>query len=232
MNRRVKPNRPPKRTKPFVPRWTAHVEAKKRDEERASNEKAAAQKPFDDGFRGVLPPGAIRADARRQHVEWGFERLYYYEDLPFTCRTCGKLEVWTARQQQWWYEVSGRGYIGQTAIACRACRKQRRDLGAATTERIWLARFARLQRVALDAARFVQPGPEGESPRARLDDLRCAPDAEEKLVMAGIVTVQDLQARRVTSPIEGVTLRDLDVLLMVLKRKLAAARNGYAWDIS
>ncbi|MFV0677220.1 zinc-ribbon domain containing protein [Variovorax sp. tm] len=26
-----------------------------------------------------------------------------YEDRPFTCRDCGAEEVWTAKQQKWWY---------------------------------------------------------------------------------------------------------------------------------
>ena len=46
----------------------------------------------------------------------------FYEDASFTCKDCGKQEVWTASQQKWWYEVAG-GYIETTAIRCRACRK-------------------------------------------------------------------------------------------------------------
>jgi hypothetical protein len=45
----------------------------------------------------------------------------YYEDRPFTCKDCGKAEVWTASQQKWWYEVVG-GTFETTAIRCRKCR--------------------------------------------------------------------------------------------------------------
>jgi hypothetical protein len=50
----------------------------------------------------------------------------YYEDRQFKCADCGTEEVWTAKQQQWWYEVA-KGPIFSTAIRCRACRKKLRD---------------------------------------------------------------------------------------------------------
>jgi hypothetical protein len=46
-----------------------------------------------------------------------------YIDKPFTCKDCGKAEVWTATQQQWWYEVA-KGNIDSTAIRCRPCRRK------------------------------------------------------------------------------------------------------------
>lgn len=49
----------------------------------------------------------------------------YYEDVSFTCRDCGRSEVWTATQQKWWHEVAG-GLLETTAIRCRACRKAER----------------------------------------------------------------------------------------------------------
>ncbi|MDK2124379.1 zinc-ribbon domain containing protein [Parachitinimonas caeni] len=49
----------------------------------------------------------------------------WYEDLPFVCRDCGKQEVWTARQQQWWYEEV-KGSVWATAVRCRACRLARK----------------------------------------------------------------------------------------------------------
>lgn len=48
-----------------------------------------------------------------------------YEDREITCRDCGRKEIWTARQQQWWYEVA-KGSIYSTAVRCRACRGPRR----------------------------------------------------------------------------------------------------------
>src|SRR5262245_32351984 len=52
----------------------------------------------------------------------------YYQDTLFTCKDCGEQEVWTAKQQQRWYEQGGE--IEAIAIRCRACRRKeklRRD---------------------------------------------------------------------------------------------------------
>ena len=70
--------------------------------------------------------GRIRADLTKQapNNSYGPAKLYY-EDLEFTCRDCQKKEIWTAEQQQWWYEVA-RGSIHTTAIRCRTCRQARR----------------------------------------------------------------------------------------------------------
>lgn len=46
----------------------------------------------------------------------------YYIDKPFRCNECGVDQVWTARQQQWWYEVA-KGHVDSTAVRCRRCRK-------------------------------------------------------------------------------------------------------------
>ena len=53
----------------------------------------------------------------------------FYLDYEFNCKDCGKVEVWTGRQQKWWYEVA-RGEMEQTAVRCRSCRQKenrRRD---------------------------------------------------------------------------------------------------------
>jgi hypothetical protein len=50
----------------------------------------------------------------------------FYVDLPFSCRDCGKAEVWTATQQKWWYEVA-KGEVWTSAIRCRACRRRERE---------------------------------------------------------------------------------------------------------
>ncbi|HEX7866418.1 MAG TPA: zinc-ribbon domain containing protein [Variovorax sp.] len=49
----------------------------------------------------------------------------FYLDRPFKCRDCGAEEVWTAKQQKWWYEVA-QGSIYSSAARCRACRQARR----------------------------------------------------------------------------------------------------------
>ena len=50
----------------------------------------------------------------------------YYYDVQFNCMDCGKAEVWTAEQQQWWYEEAG-GYFLATAVRCRSCRGKERE---------------------------------------------------------------------------------------------------------
>ncbi|MEM7358945.1 MAG: zinc-ribbon domain containing protein [Pseudomonadota bacterium] len=47
----------------------------------------------------------------------------YYMDKSFRCKVCGTKEVWTAKQQKWWYEIA-QGAIETTAVKCRVCRKQ------------------------------------------------------------------------------------------------------------
>ncbi|MCB1770887.1 MAG: zinc-ribbon domain containing protein [Candidatus Competibacteraceae bacterium] len=54
-----------------------------------------------------------------------FVQRGYYQDRPFQCKDCGKAEIWTAAQQQWWYEEA-QGDVWITAIRCRACRRQER----------------------------------------------------------------------------------------------------------
>ena len=46
----------------------------------------------------------------------------YYIDLPFICIDCGSKELWTAKQQKWWYEEA-KGKIDSTANRCRTCRQ-------------------------------------------------------------------------------------------------------------
>lgn len=53
----------------------------------------------------------------------------FYRDTLFTCTDCGEQELWTAKQQQRWYEEQG-GEIEAVAIRCRECRRKeqlRRD---------------------------------------------------------------------------------------------------------
>ena len=50
----------------------------------------------------------------------------YYVDVPYRCRDCGSEEIWTAKQQQWWYEVA-KGNLNSHAVRCYGCRKKIRD---------------------------------------------------------------------------------------------------------
>ena len=45
----------------------------------------------------------------------------FYIDRHFECKDCGSDEVWTAKQQKWWYEMA-RGCISSVAVRCRSCR--------------------------------------------------------------------------------------------------------------
>ncbi|MCC7249917.1 MAG: zinc-ribbon domain-containing protein [Lysobacter sp.] len=49
-----------------------------------------------------------------------------YIDTVFECRDCGEQQVWTAKQQKWWYEVA-QGAIDSRAVRCLPCRRKRRD---------------------------------------------------------------------------------------------------------
>lgn len=85
-------------------------------------------------------------DVRQPQIEWAHpldwepaDRLVLglynntYSPLPafyaarqFTCRDCGAEEVWTAKQQKWWYETM-HGHIDSRAVRCLTCRRARRE---------------------------------------------------------------------------------------------------------
>ena len=54
-----------------------------------------------------------------------FVQRGYYQDRPFRCKDCGVEEIWTAAQQQWWYEEA-QGEVWTVAVRCRACRQAER----------------------------------------------------------------------------------------------------------
>lgn len=49
----------------------------------------------------------------------------FHADKVFTCRDCGEEQVWTAKQQKWWYEER-LAPIDSTAVRCLPCRRARR----------------------------------------------------------------------------------------------------------
>lgn len=74
--------------------------------------------------RALIPLGVLEADRdllARHNNTCGLLPLYYV-DREFTCRDCGSHEVWTAKQQKWWYEVA-LGNINSTAVRCWPCRR-------------------------------------------------------------------------------------------------------------
>ena len=75
---------------------------------------------------GTVPLGAVAADpAKLVHNAYFHQTPSFYLDRPFVCRDCGAHEVWTAKQQKWWYEIA-KGPIDSIALRCRPCRSRQR----------------------------------------------------------------------------------------------------------
>ena len=72
----------------------------------------------------TLPVGAAWANhAELAHNDNTYSLMpWFYLDRPFTCRDCGSFQIWTAKQQKWWYEFA-KGHIHTTAVRCRPCRR-------------------------------------------------------------------------------------------------------------
>ena len=50
-------------------------------------------------------PSAMAADhSKLSHINTYGSLPEFYLDQPFTCRKCGKREIWKARDQKWYYE--------------------------------------------------------------------------------------------------------------------------------
>jgi hypothetical protein len=77
-------------------------------------------------------PVPVNAAALAPNNSYGVPRFVergYYADEPFKCASCGAEQVWTARQQKWWYEVA-KGYAYSTAKLCRPCRRRKQAQSA------------------------------------------------------------------------------------------------------
>jgi hypothetical protein len=79
----------------------------------------------------LTPPGSVLCDPSllKPYNSYGvplFVARGYYLDIEFTCRDCGKHEIWKAAQQKWWYETA-KGNVESSAVRCRACRKIERE---------------------------------------------------------------------------------------------------------
>ena len=64
----------------------------------------------------------------------------YYINISYTCLDCKEQRVWTAEQQQWWYEVA-KGSIYARAVRCPSCRKVRNLARRGTPRRTQLDRM-------------------------------------------------------------------------------------------
>ena len=92
--------------------------------------RADAQARKESGAGTLLPtPVAVNPENLGPNVSYGipdFVTRGYYVSQPFTCKDCGRAEVWSARQQKWWYEIA-KGDLWTTAVRCRPCRRRERD---------------------------------------------------------------------------------------------------------
>jgi len=68
-------------------------------------------------------PSAVAADhSKLAHINSYGSLPEFYLDRPFTCRKCGKREIWKAKDQKWYYEEV-KGHIDAVAVECHDCRK-------------------------------------------------------------------------------------------------------------
>lgn len=79
----------------------------------------------------IATGGIIFADLSKQAPNNSYGPPTEYCDHEFTCCDCDKVETWTAKQQQWWYEVA-KGNVNSRATRCHECRaKHRKNKGLA-----------------------------------------------------------------------------------------------------
>jgi len=76
------------------------------------------------------PPGAIQAHLDRQAPNNSYGPPLWYEDKRKTCVGCGKEFLFSAKEQQHWYEVL-KLPIYADANRCAACRRKIRQAKAA-----------------------------------------------------------------------------------------------------
>jgi hypothetical protein len=72
-------------------------------------------------------PSSVPADrSKLAHINTYGALPEYYLDKPFTCRVCGKREIWKAVDQKWYYEEA-KGHIDASAVECHACRTAKKS---------------------------------------------------------------------------------------------------------
>ncbi len=116
---------------------------KRRHEERAARLKARAEQDEREARAQGIPVDPTKLAPKSTYNPPEFLTRGYYLDYAFNCRSCGVPQLWTAAQQQWWYEVA-KGDIFSTASQCRACRQADREKKA-----LELARAADLRKAEL-----------------------------------------------------------------------------------
>lgn len=72
-------------------------------------------------------PSALASDTNKlSHINTYGSLPEFYLDRPFTCRRCGKREIWKAADQKWYYEEA-KGHIDAFAVECHACRTAKKQ---------------------------------------------------------------------------------------------------------
>ena len=70
--------------------------------------------------------GRVKSDTSKlTHINTYCGLPLYYEGRDFTCRDCGADEIWSAKQQKFYYEEC-KGHIDSIAVRCKACRNKRK----------------------------------------------------------------------------------------------------------
>ena len=97
----------------------------------AAAERRAAEDKRQEERRAAIARGAVAVDPAKLapgHSAWStpdFVQRGWYEPRPFVCAGCGSNEVWTGRQQKWWYEIAGGDRFSGPKL-CRPCRAKER----------------------------------------------------------------------------------------------------------
>ena len=72
-------------------------------------------------------PSARPADPEKlRHINTYGDLPEFYIDRPFTCRVCGKEEIWKAESQKWYYEEA-KGHTDALAVECHDCRMAKKS---------------------------------------------------------------------------------------------------------
>jgi hypothetical protein len=110
------------------------TELKARNESRREAAALAARRAVEqkrrDVYLAALKRGEIAVNPDRlaptnSYSEADFVLRGTYRPVEFVCAGCGAPQVWTPRQQKWWYEIA-QGDRFSTAKLCRPCRAKER----------------------------------------------------------------------------------------------------------
>ncbi|MGJ8726570.1 MAG: zinc-ribbon domain containing protein [Roseibacillus sp.] len=73
-----------------------------------------------------IPDSAVPVNPHRLNLGGSWSRPTFFQNVDFTCRDCGVIQIWLAEDQAWYYESFGAPYYS-SAIRCRSCRLAERE---------------------------------------------------------------------------------------------------------